>query len=94
MNESHGMILQKLDEILNKLDNPTSNQVSNQDVGFQDVNLVKNEGQPDEPYGFPHLTQNPEYGQFMIPQFAPLKPQRKPNKHPHNLGGYDFFLYA
>ena len=29
MNETHGMILQKLDEILNKLDQKTSNQVSN-----------------------------------------------------------------
>ena len=93
MNETHGMILQKLDEILTKLDKLTSNQVNNQDVGFQgDVNLVKNEGQPDEPYRFPDLTQNPEYDQFMIPQFAPLKPQRKPNKNPHNLGDYDFFL--
>ena len=95
MNETHGMILQKLDEILTKLDKLTSNQVNNQDVGFQgDVNLVKNEGQPDEPYRFPDLTQNPEYDQFMIPQFAPLKPQRKPYKNPNNLGDYNFFLYA
>ena len=95
MNETHGMILQKLDEILNKLDNPTSNQVNNQAVGSEgDVDLVNTESQPHEPYGYPDLTQNPEYDQFMFPQFAPLKPQRKPNKHPHNLGDYDFFLYV
>ena len=35
MNETHGMLLQKLDEILTKLDKLTSNQVNNQDVGSE-----------------------------------------------------------
>ena len=86
MNESHGMILQKLDEILNKLDQKTSNQVSNQDVGSQgDVDVVNTEGQPNHSYEypqFPHLSPKPEWhhGQFMIQPETHLKPQRKPNK--------------
>ena len=87
MNETHGMLLQKLDEILIKLDKLTSNQVNNQEVGSEgDVVKVNTEGQPDEPYEYPNLTQNPEYGQLIFQQQAPLKPQRKPNIEAHNLG--------
>ena len=96
MNETHGMLLQKLDEILNKLDELTSDQVNNQDVGSErDIHEVNTEGQPDEPYEYPYLTLRPEYGQFMIQQGAPLKPQRKPNKikDTHSLGN-NFLIHA
>ena len=81
MNETHGLLLQKLGEILAKLNEQTSNQVNVQEEGsLRDVNKADTEVQPDDHYEYPYLSQRPGYNHFTIQQGASLKPQRKPNK--------------